>query len=98
MGEGGHRLLSVRGVADAGWLYGAHVARYVSPLLLYPVLTRRLGLDGFGVYAAGIALALIVAVVVDYGLSISGPRDIAGSVEGLLFSRIAAGVGRSALI
>lgn len=74
-------MLSVRGVADAGWLYGAHVARYVSPLLLYPVLTRRLGLDGFGVYAAGIALALIVAVVVDYGLSISGPRDIAGTVE-----------------
>lgn len=69
-------------MADAGWLYGAHVARYVSPLLLYPVLTRRLGLDGFGVYAAGIALALIVAVVVDYGLSLSGPRDIAGSVEG----------------
>lgn len=69
-------------MADAGWLYGAHVARYVSPLLLYPVLTRRLGLDGFGVYAAGIALALIVAVVVDYGLSISGPRDIAGTVEG----------------
>lgn len=75
-------MLSARGVADAGWLYGAHVARYVSPLLLYPVLTRRLGLDGFGVYAAGIALALIVAVVVDYGLSISGPRDIAGTVEG----------------
>ncbi|WP_425982915.1 oligosaccharide flippase family protein [Brevundimonas sp. TWP1-2-1b1] len=75
-------MLSARGVADVGWLYGAHVARYVSPLLLYPVLTRRLGLDGFGIYAAGIALALIVAVVVDYGLSISGPRDIAGTVEG----------------
>jgi len=69
-------------MADAGWLYGAHVARYVSPLLLYPILTRRLGLDGFGVYAAGIALALIVAVVVDYGLSLSGPRDIASAIEG----------------
>lgn len=75
-------MLSARGVADAGLLYGAHVSRYVSPLLLYPVLTRRLGLDGFGVYAAGIALALIVATVVDYGLSLSGPRDIAGKVEG----------------
>lgn len=74
-------MLSARGVADAGWLYGAHVARYVSPLLLYPVLTRRLGLDGFGVFASAIALALIVSVVVDYGLSLSGPRDIAGTIE-----------------
>ncbi|MFN4186387.1 MAG: oligosaccharide flippase family protein, partial [Hyphomonas sp.] len=77
-----YRARALRGAADVGWLYGAHFARYVSPLLLYPVLTRRLGLDGFGIYAAGIALALIVAVVVDYGLSISGPRDIAGTVEG----------------
>jgi PST family polysaccharide transporter len=75
-------LLSARGAADAGWVYGAHVARYVSPLLLYPVLTRRLGLDGFGVFASAIALALIVSLVVDYGQSLSGPRDIAGSVEG----------------
>lgn len=77
----GRPLLSARSAADAGWLYGAHVARYVAPLLLYPVLTRRLGLDGFGVYAAGLALALIVAVVVDYGLSLAGPRDIATDVE-----------------
>ena len=69
-------------MADAGWLYGAHVVRYVSPLLLYPVLTRRLGSDGFGVLVSAIALALIVSVVVDYGLSLSGPRDIAGTVEG----------------
>lgn len=66
----------------AGWVYGAHVARYVSPLLLYPVLTRRLGLEGFGVFASAIALALVVSVVVDYGQSLSGPRDIAGAVKG----------------
>ncbi|GAW40334.1 Putative O-antigen transporter [Brevundimonas sp. SH203] len=64
-------------MADAGWLYVAHIARYAAPLLLYPVLTRRLGIEGFGVYAAGLSLALIVSVVVDYGLSVSGPRDIA---------------------
>ncbi len=78
----GRPLLSARSAADAGWLYGAHVARYLAPLLLYPVLTRRLGLDGFGVYAASLALALIVAVVVDYGLSLAGPRDIAADIEG----------------
>jgi PST family polysaccharide transporter len=67
----------VRRVADAGWLYVAHIARYAAPLLIYPVLTRRLGAEGFGVYAAGLSLALIVSVIVDYGLSVSGPRDIA---------------------
>ena len=65
MGDGRHRLMSARGAADAGWVYGAHVARYVSPLLLYPVLTRRLGLEGFGVFASAIALALVVSVVVE---------------------------------
>ena len=64
-------------MANAGWLYVAHIARYAAPLLIYPVLTRRLGVEGFGVYAAGLSLALIVSVIVDYGLSVSGPRDIA---------------------
>lgn len=69
--------LSAHGVADAAWLYVAHITRYAAPLLIYPVLTRRLGVEGFGVYAAGLSLALIVSVIVDYGLSVSGPRDIA---------------------
>lgn len=77
MGRERWRGLSARSAADVGWLYVAHIARYAAPLLLYPVLTRRLGVEGFGVYAAGLSLALIVSVVVDYGLSVSGPRDIA---------------------
>ncbi len=68
----------MRRVADAGWLYVAHIARYAAPLLIYPVLTRRLGAEGFGVYAAGLSLALIVSVIVDYGLSVSGPRGHRG--------------------
>ncbi|MFA4898956.1 MAG: oligosaccharide flippase family protein [Brevundimonas sp.] len=104
-------MLSARGAADAGWVYGAHVARYVAPLLLYPVLTRRLGLEGFGMFASAIALALVVSVVVDYGQSLSGPRDIAGFVEGrgvlvgqalamrgvLILPAAAVGVGLAAL-
>jgi len=69
----------MRGAADAAALYVAHLVRYASPLLLYPALARRLGVDGLGLYVAAIALALIVSVVVDYGVSISGPRDIARS-------------------
>ena len=81
VGDDRRRLLSAPGVAAVGWLYAAHAARYAAPLVLYPVLTRRLGVDGFGAYAAGLSLALAVSVVADYGLSVSGPRDIAANVS-----------------
>ena len=81
VGDDRRRLLSAPGVAAVGWLYAAHAARYAAPLVLYPVLTRRLGVDGFGAYAAGLSLAVVVSVVADYGLSVSGPRDIAANVS-----------------
>lgn len=94
----GHRLLSRKGAADAGVLYAAHLARYASPLLLYPALSRRLGVEGLGLYVAAVALALIVSVVVDYGVSISGPRDIARAdrPQGLVVGQVLA--MRAALI
>ena len=64
---------------DAGLVYGAHGLRFLAPLLLYPVLTRRFGGEGFGLYVAAVSLATMVAVVVDYGASLSGPRDIAAA-------------------
>ena len=36
--------MSARGAADVGWAYGAHVARYVSPLLILVVMLKGLGL------------------------------------------------------
>lgn len=79
MDGGGRPLLSTRGVFDAGLVYGAHGLRFLAPLLLYPVLTRRFGVEGFGLNAAALSLAVIPAVVVDYGASLSGPRDIAAA-------------------
>ncbi|WAC59100.1 oligosaccharide flippase family protein [Brevundimonas sp. SL130] len=64
---------------DAGLVYGAHGLRFLAPLLLYPVLTRRFGVEGFGLYVAAVSLAAMTAVVVDYGASLSGPRDIAAA-------------------
>jgi PST family polysaccharide transporter len=78
---GGHRLWSGRGAVDALLVYAAHGLRFLAPLLLYPVLTRRFGVEAFGLYVAATALAMIVAVVVDYGASIAGPRDIASARE-----------------
>nr|WP_314433897.1 lipopolysaccharide biosynthesis protein [uncultured Brevundimonas sp.] len=77
MGDGRHGLLSARGLTEASLVYAAHVFRLIAPLLLYPVLARRLGLEGFGQYAAGLSLALMVSAVVEYGFCLSGPRDIA---------------------
>jgi PST family polysaccharide transporter len=79
MDGGGRPLLSARGVIDAGLVYGAHGLRFLAPLLLYPVLTRRFGVEGFGLYVAAVSLATMAAVVVDYGASLSGPRDIAAA-------------------
>jgi polysaccharide transporter, PST family len=79
MDGGGRPLLSARGVIDAGLVYGAHGLRFLAPLLLYPVLTRRFGVEGFGLYVAAVSLAAMTAVVVDYGASLSGPRDIAAA-------------------
>lgn len=77
LGDGRHGLLSARGLTEAALVYAAHVFRLIAPLLLYPVLTRRLGLEAFGHYAAGLSLALMVSAVVEYGFGLSGPRDIA---------------------
>lgn len=77
LGDGRHGLLSARGLTEASLVYAAHVFRLIAPLLLYPVLTRRLGLEGFGHYATGLSLALMVSAVVEYGFGMSGPRDIA---------------------
>jgi PST family polysaccharide transporter len=76
LGESEHGLLSRQGLAQAAQVYAAHLLRFVSPLLLYPILSRRLGLEGFGLYAAGLSLALMTSAVIEYGFAQSGPRDI----------------------
>lgn len=64
-------------VRDSTLIYVGYCFRFVSPLLLYPLLTRTLGLDGFGLYATAYSLALTLSVVVEYGFNLSGTRDVA---------------------
>lgn len=79
LGGGGHGLLSRRGAVDAGLTYAAHLLRFLAPLLLYPVLSRRFGVEGVGLYVAATGLAAVTAAVVDYGVCQSGPRDVAAT-------------------
>jgi len=64
-------------LGNALFVYAAYSFRFVSPLLLYPLLTRRLGTEAFGVYAAAYSMALMLSVVIEFGFTLSGTRDIA---------------------
>lgn len=69
---------SLRNVA---LVYIGYSFRFVSPLLLYPLLTRRLGGDAFGVYVTAYSMALMLSVLVEYGFNLSGTRDIAVTAD-----------------
>jgi len=58
------------------YLYGAHVARYLFPLVTLPYLTRVLGTKTWGVVAFIQAYSLYIAMVIEFGVGISGTREI----------------------
>jgi PST family polysaccharide transporter len=47
------------------------------PLIILPILAVRIGPDGMGLYVQLLAIGLIFGQFVEWGFSISGPRDIA---------------------
>ncbi|WP_279231941.1 MULTISPECIES: oligosaccharide flippase family protein [Thermus] len=59
------------------YLYLVQVANYLFPLLTLPYLARVLGPDGFGVMTLGQTLALYLQLLVEYGFSLSGTREVA---------------------
>ena len=58
-----------------------HVVRLVLPLLLIPVLTRRIDASDFGIYMYTISFAAWLSIFIEYGFSISSTREVA-SAEG----------------
>lgn len=54
-----------------------HIVRLVLPLLIIPVLTRRIGDNDFGIYMYAIAFAAWLSIFVEYGFNISSTREIA---------------------
>ncbi|GEM_PF-578980 len=84
-----YAVLQRKGMRDALIIYGGYSFRFISPLLLYPLLTRRLGSEMFGVYATGYSLALMLSVIVEYGFNLTGTRDVAVAADAATRGRIA---------
>ncbi|WP_267962618.1 flippase [Thermus brockianus] len=59
------------------YLYLVQGANYLFPLLTLPYLTRVLGPEGFGVMALGQSFALYLQLLVEFGFSLSGTREVA---------------------
>jgi PST family polysaccharide transporter len=58
-------------------LYSVQIASYIIPLVTIPYLARVLGASGWGLVAFAQAFASWVALVGEYGFSLSGTREIA---------------------
>jgi polysaccharide transporter, PST family len=63
--------------ANAALLYAAQACRLAIPILVLPVVARRLDLDQFGALASAQALAYLVMIIPEYGFATLGPRRIA---------------------
>lgn len=62
---------------DAAFVYGGYLLRYLSLIVLLPFYSRILGPTGYGKVLAAMSLVSIVWLVVNYGFSITGARDLA---------------------
>lgn len=62
---------------DAAFVYGGYLLRYLSLIVLLPFYSRVLGPTGYGKVLAAMSLVSIVWLVVNYGFSITGARDLA---------------------
>ena len=54
-----------------------HVVRLILPLLVIPILTRRITPNDFGIYMYAISFSAWLSIFVEYGFNISSTREIA---------------------
>lgn len=57
-------------------LYSIQATNVLFPLLTLPYLSRVLGPESFGLYATGQALSLFLQGLLEYGLALSGTREV----------------------
>jgi len=62
---------------NVGSLFATQMGTYAIPLMTVPYLTRVLGPEQFGLVAFMQAVALYVALIVDFGFGYSGTREVA---------------------
>ena len=58
------------------FLYGAHAARYILPLITLPYLTRILGASNWGLYAFMKAYTLYYAILIEFGFGLTATREV----------------------
>lgn len=75
-----------------------HAARLILPLLLIPILTRRIAIDDFGVYMYAIAFSAWLSIFVEYGFNISATREIAGASDTRAVASVVKGVQSAKLL
>ncbi|MBM0204266.1 oligosaccharide flippase family protein [Micromonospora sp. STR1s_5] len=66
-------------VRDGALLYLAYSLKYIFPLIIVPLLARRLGPGEYGLVLASLSLAGLVAMVVEFGFGLSGLRDLSAA-------------------
>lgn len=64
---------------DAAFVYSGYLLRYLTPVVLIPYYGRVLGPTGYGRVLAAMSLMNIVWLVVNYGFSITGTRELASA-------------------
>ncbi|WP_367348211.1 lipopolysaccharide biosynthesis protein [Sphingobium yanoikuyae] len=85
---------------------GSHLAfasisqllRYAAPLLVYPYLTRTLGIDAMGYFSTVMAVGLMCSVFVEFGYGLMSVRELASGdrhVTGAVLSELC--LGRSVM-
>lgn len=75
------------------YLYGLRIAGYIIPLVTFPYLARVMGTEAFGLLAFAQSFALWLALIVEYGFSLSATREVARHREDTTkVASIAAGV------
>lgn len=68
-----------------------HVIRLILPLLIIPLLTRRIDAGEFGIYMYTISFAAWLSIFIEYGFNISSTREVASSARGEEIWRIVKG-------
>jgi len=63
------------------FLFIVQFSNYVLPFLVIPLLTRALGLDGFGKYAFYLGIANLLLVFIRFGFEFSATRQISINAE-----------------
>lgn len=89
-----------RWLASMASLYAVQAANVILPLATMPLLARVLGPHEWGGVALAQAIAINIALVIDFGFTMSATRDAARAVgDGARLSALAAGVmGAKALL